>query len=249
MNDINDRELSLAEEDRLPWLEAVDSDDDDGVSSGKLLGLIGAALLALAVVIGGVWWLRGQKNGPNGDGTLIAAQEGDYKVKPDEVGGMKVEGQGDAAFAASEGAEANGKVDTGSTPEAPISGKKAVPAPASGAGTRSATTSVAGSSALGTGRPVAGPIASPPQGANVAVAAAPGTGLVQLGAYNSEGSANQAWSALAQRHPVLAGLGKSVVPAAIGGATMYRLRVSAGANAASVCAKLKSAGAGCMVVK
>ena len=107
-----DRELNLQDEDRLPWLEAVETDDEDeGVSGSKLAGLVLAGLLALGVLIGGIWWLRSQQQGPQGDGTLIAAQEGDYKVKPDAPGGMKVEGQGDASFAASEGAEANGKTD------------------------------------------------------------------------------------------------------------------------------------------
>ena len=115
-----DRELSLQEEDRLPWLEAVETDEEDeGVTGSKLMGLVLAGLLAIGVLVGGIWWLRNQQ-GPSGDGTLIAAQEGDYKVKPDEPGGMKVEGQGDASFAASEGAEANGKVDVNATPEAPV---------------------------------------------------------------------------------------------------------------------------------
>ena len=89
-----DRELNLQDEDRLPWLEAVETDEDDeGVTGSKLVGLVLAGLLALGVLVGGIWWLRGQQAaGPGGDGTLIAAQEGDYKVKPDEPGGMKVEG-------------------------------------------------------------------------------------------------------------------------------------------------------------
>ena len=34
-----DRELSLQEEDRLPWLEAVETDEEDeGVTGSKLVG-------------------------------------------------------------------------------------------------------------------------------------------------------------------------------------------------------------------
>ena len=52
-------QTNLDDQDRLPWLEAVESDDDqEGMSASKLLGFVLAALLALLVVIGGVWWLR-----------------------------------------------------------------------------------------------------------------------------------------------------------------------------------------------
>jgi SPOR domain len=250
-----DRELSLQDEDRLPWLEAVDNgDDDEGISSSKLIGFAIAALLALGVIIGGVWWLRGQEQGPNGDGTLIAASEGDYKVKPDEVGGMKVEGQGDAAFAASEGKDANGKIDLGATPEAPVAATKVSegPAPKPGFGAKpTATAPVAAGGKLVAKPPVAGVPGTAP-----AIAAAPpapaamgGTGLVQLGAYNSEASANQAWAALSQRYAFLGKMPKSVLPAAVGGANFYRLRAQAGGAAADTCAKLKAGGANCMVVK
>jgi hypothetical protein len=116
-----ENEMTLKDEDRLPWLEAVENDDDDdSVSHGKLIGFLLVGLAALGLVVGGVWWLRSQSPGAEGDGTLIAAQQGDYKVKPDAPGGMKVEGQGDSTFAASEGAEANGKVDVSAQPEAPV---------------------------------------------------------------------------------------------------------------------------------
>ncbi len=246
MNQNTDHELALDEEDRLPWLEAVDSDDNEGVSTGKLLGLIGAALLALAVIIGGVWWLRGQKGG-SGDTSLIAAEEGPFKSKPDEAGGMKVEGQGDTAFAASEGAEANGKVDVNAQPEAPVAGTKTAAAAPNAPATPSATVPATSGGTLQAKPPVAGVTATPAVAA--AAPAAAGTGLVQLGAYNSDAAATQAYSALTQKHAVLAGLSKSVVPAAVNGTTMYRLRVSAGGNASAVCAKLKAGGANCMVVK
>ena len=73
--------------------------------------------------------------------------------------------------------------------------------------------------------------------------------LIQLGAYGSEASANQAWSALTQRYAFLGTLPKSVVQATVGGTTFYRLRVTAGAQANDTCAKLKAGGANCIVVK
>jgi len=245
------QELSLAEEDRLPWLEAVDSDEpEQRVDAGKILGFVIAALLALGVIVGGIWWLRNQEQTPEGDGRLIAAAEGDYKVKPDETGGMKVEGQGDAAFAASEGADANGQMDVANQPETPIDGqrvtevKPAVPVvagPKASAAVQTGGKLVAPAPTVPAPKPVIAPAAGTP--------AAVGTGLIQLGAYASEASANQAWNALAQRYAFLGTLPKSVVQASVGGTTFFRLRVSAGAQASDACARLKAGGANCIVVK
>jgi SPOR domain len=227
-----DRELSLQDEDRLPWLEAVEDDEDEGLSSGRMMGFLMLALLALGLIVGGVWWLRSQSQGPTGDGTLIAAQEGDYKVKPDAPGGMKVEGQGDSAFAASEGAEANGKLDPNAKSETPVVGTKAATNPVLVAPPSRPVVSATVPSA---GAPLATP--------------APMTGntLVQLGAYGSVATATAAWDRLASAHPVLSRLTKTIVPAAVGGNTLYRLRANAGtsANAAAVCSQVGN----CMVVK
>ena len=76
----------------------------------------------LAAVLGGIYWFKHRAPGP-GNGDLIAAQEGDYKVKPDDPGGMKVAGEGDAAVAASGGAAGgNGSIAVSNLPEAPITG-------------------------------------------------------------------------------------------------------------------------------
>lgn len=222
-------ELGLQDEDRLPWLEAVDNDDDeDGVSSGKLMGFLLVGLAALGLIVGGVWWLRSQQQAPQGDGTLIAAQEGDYKVKPDAPGGMKVEGQGDSTFAASEGAEANGKVDTAAQPEVPVAAQK----------TAAAKPVVVAKPAV--------TAAVPPSGGKLVAPGAGGT-QIQLGAYNSAASANSAWSSLAAKTPALGKLPKSVVTASVGGKTYYRLRADAGsaANAAAMCGQVGN----CMVVR
>jgi outer membrane biosynthesis protein TonB len=113
-----------AEEDRLPWLEPVeDEGGDEGVSAGRLVAGLMVALVALGLIVGGVYWLKQRADGsagPNGDPTLIAAQPGAYKVKPTEPGGMDVKGQGDSSYAASEGADPDGKIDLSAIPEAPI---------------------------------------------------------------------------------------------------------------------------------
>ncbi len=242
MNDTTDRELSLEDEDRLPWLEAVDSDDEEGVSSGKLLGLIGAALLSLAVIVGGVYWINKQKRGGESS-DMIAAQEGEYKVKPDEVGGMKVEGQGDAAFAASEGAEANGKVAANQQAEAPVAVTQAAAAAAKPAATGPSATAPVATAGKIAAKPVVAPVATP--AVAPAAAAAPSGGLVQIGAYGTEAEANQAWAAVARRIPAVSGMNKIIVPAVVNGKNWFRLRVAAGGD----CSKFKSGGASCMVVK
>jgi hypothetical protein len=186
-----DRELSLQDEDRLPWLEAVEDDEEEGLSSSRVLGFVLASLVALALVVGGIWWLRGQQKPIPGssEDTLIAAQEGDYKVKPETPGGMKVEGQGDSSFAASEGSVANGKMDMNAQPETPVAATKGVIPPAT-----PAKPVVAGKS-MTTAVPAAGGkfAVNPPAGAAPAVTAAGGA-LVQLGAYGSEATASAAWA-------------------------------------------------------
>jgi cell division protein FtsN len=100
----NDR-FGLNDPDRLPWLETADGYEyDEGASPLKVAGLVLGGLALLAAIVGGIYWLqRNQTDGAQGNGALIAAQEGNYKVAPDDREGKTFEGEGDAAFAASEG--------------------------------------------------------------------------------------------------------------------------------------------------
>lgn len=94
------------------------------------------ALFVLALVIIGAaasfaWWERQQALRLSGDGSIIRAPAGPYKVRPPEPGGMRVEGQGSTAFATSEGAEAGGQIDRSAEPELPLAQRPgATPAPA-----------------------------------------------------------------------------------------------------------------------
>lgn len=101
----NDNDLGLDDPDRLPWLETADGYEyDEGASPLKVAGMVLGGLALLAAIVGGIYWLqRNQTGGATGNGELIAAQEGDYKVRPDDPEGKKFEGEGDSAFAASEG--------------------------------------------------------------------------------------------------------------------------------------------------
>ncbi|MEP5117793.1 MAG: SPOR domain-containing protein, partial [Marinomonas sp.] len=66
--------------------------------------------------------------GLDGNGELIAAQEGDYKVRPDDPQAKQFEGEGDASFAASEGEETPAQLGNPEQAEAPIRKSDAAPA-------------------------------------------------------------------------------------------------------------------------
>src|SRR3546814_2758123 len=90
----DDAGLALDEEDRLPWLEAAEDYDEDGeVSPTRLLAMVLGGLLLIGAVLGGLWWL--QNGGARGQGELIAADKGDYKVQPTDNAARVFEGEGD----------------------------------------------------------------------------------------------------------------------------------------------------------
>jgi cell division septation protein DedD len=230
MTDIRANDPALDDDDRLPWLEAVEEDDaKDGPGAAKLIAFVVIGLLVIGLVVGGVFWMRSPDGGPAapvGEPEMIAAPEGDYKVKPDDPGGMKVEGKGDTAYAASEGANPEGVINVDAAPEAPVTAApKQQPAPAAAA-------------------PKQAPAAPAP--ARPAAPAAGGA-TVQLGAFSSQAGANNAWKALSTRFKYLAPLTHNVIPATVNGKTLYRLRAS-GADARNLCGRLRVAGESCVVV-
>jgi hypothetical protein len=122
-----DEPTPLDEDDRLPWLEAVEEEEEgDGPSTAKLVAFVLIGLVAIGLIVGGLFWM-GQREGETGGPEMIEAAEGDYKVKPDDPGGMEVEGTGDTAFAASEGEVPKAAIDANALPEAPVT--KETPAP------------------------------------------------------------------------------------------------------------------------
>ncbi|HEV2867516.1 MAG TPA: SPOR domain-containing protein [Allosphingosinicella sp.] len=219
------------DEDRLPWLEAVEEDDErEGPSVAKLIGAILIGLAAIGLIVGGLFWLGNRGSGPGGNGEIIAAPEGDYKVRPDNPGGMNVAGEGDTSYAASEGAEPKGRLNTNAVPERPVA---PAPAPARRP-------------------PAAQPQPQPrPQPQRPAPAPAPAPAAsgptIQLGAFSSQAAANRAWTGLSGRFRYLAPLTHTVVPVQRGGRTLYRLRAS-GPDAAGICRRLQVAGEECATV-
>ena len=234
-------EMDLREEDRLPWLETVEPDEREGLPIGRFIAFVIGGLAILAAIVFAVYKLQTDRQP---DGQLIAAQEGDYKVKPDDPGGLKVKGEGDAAIATSAGKSGNGSIDLNAVSEKPVEGTRVQPGakPAVDAG-RNAVAQVPSSG----GKLVAAAPVTATRGN--APGATGGGSLVQLGAFPSQATADAAWNGFAKRFGYLASLGKSIEPVAIGGRTLYRLRVNAGSanQAADICGRLRVAGETCFV--
>lgn len=102
-DDPADEDFNMDDPDSLPWLE-TDGEYEEESTTGKTIAMVLGGIALLALVIGAIFFIQHQRRGgEGGNGELIAAQEGDYKVKPDDPQGKEFEGEGDAAFAASEG--------------------------------------------------------------------------------------------------------------------------------------------------
>ncbi|MBU0824359.1 MAG: SPOR domain-containing protein [Alphaproteobacteria bacterium] len=252
--DQGDAGLGLESEDRLPWLEAADGVEEDGeVSPARLLVMVLGGLLLIGAVLGGLWWV--QNGGARGKGELIAAQDGNYKIAPKNDGAKTFEGEGDASFSASEGAEPAGKVDPTRMPEEPaVTPQEREAATAKAAADKAAAAKAKAKPAVVATKDQPKPAATSVKTPDAAVKAAPaaaGSAMIQLGAFSSDAAAAKAWTNLSKRFAYLADLNKSVSPAKVGDGTVYRLRVAAGtaANATNLCGKLRVAGENCVVVR
>ncbi|MBM0170071.1 SPOR domain-containing protein [Altererythrobacter sp. C41] len=107
------RELELDDDERLPWLESADDEgDEQGVDAGRIVGFVLIALLVLAVVLGGGWYLLKGRGNPEliADGSTIEAPEGPYKERPEDPGGRIAEGTGDVAPAVGLGQSQQGRL-------------------------------------------------------------------------------------------------------------------------------------------
>lgn len=270
---IQDRDggLGLDDEERLPWLEPVDDFDDDGQASpARLLAIVIGGLVLIGAVLGGLWWY--QNGGPRGDGELILAEAGEYKTAPTNDRAKVFEGEGDVAFAASEGVLPAGTVDPNRLPEEPAvtpeeraaaaaAAQKAAEEKAAAeklardqlvkdkAAKDAAAKANAAKAALTEKRQAER--AAAPTPAPTPAAAPSHSGTVQLGAFSSEAAANKAWATLSKRFSYLEQHGRSIAPAKVGDRTVYRLRVGAGSvsNAEALCQKLRVAGEGCVIVR
>lgn len=211
----------------LPWLEGVE--DEDGpraLSAGKMLTALGIVLLAAALIAGGFFLLGRREPVISGAPDLIRAQPGPYKIKPTDPGGLDVAGDSETAFATSAGEDT----------DAALAGQPAAPP-------EPVANDVAPAPPKPEPKPEPKPD-TPPEAAPVG-----GGPTIQLGAYNSTIKAETAWGMLSSRFDSVAGLTKQVIPATVGGKTIYRLRAAGSSEATrAACAALKAAGENCLVV-
>ena len=216
-------ELELGHGERLPWLETAEEYDTRrrrgwGVVVAALLGA-----LALLLIVGGIYFTQ-RGRATEGDGELIAAPPGDYKVRAVGDDGMRVGNESDAMLAASEGQEASGR----------IAAAPAAPPPALGPSTI----------AMPAGVPAPAATPTPPQPASAKGA------TVQLGALADEPSARAVWERLAREQSALGQLSHSIERVVAGGKTVYRLRAGVPDRAAAnaLCNRLQKAKVACFVV-
>lgn len=231
-------QLDLEDDDeRLPWLDSDDDFEDEGSDTGRVLGMVIMGLVALATIVGGIWWAtnRTPDQALVADGSTIAAPAAPYKEAPKDPGGKTFDGTGNTAFAVSEGQNRPAKLGEASS-------SAALPTPAA----------TAAKPSIDVGKPAASPspaaVAIKP--ATAAPAAAPVAGpAVQVGAYSTRASAEAAWSRLTQRYTALSGVRHQTVEGKADIGTVFRLQALPGdASAAqSLCNRLKSAGLACQV--
>ena len=219
---------SAGDAEALPWLEAVeDEDEPPAVSARKMLAALALVLLGVAIVAATLFWIGRQDTG-SGPPQLIKAEPGPYKVRPDNPGGLDVAGESGTAYATGAGEDSDAQLDVSKMAEAPpppVDEPKRLPPNE-------------------TKEPV---VAEPPKPAPApAVPGAKGT-VIQLGAYGSTAKAETAWRLLSSRFPQVAGLTKVVVPYSGG----YRLRASAGSpvEAQAACRAVVAGGENCFVAQ
>jgi SPOR domain len=221
-NTDRDAGLNLDDPDRLPWLETADGYEyEESASPLKVAAMVLAGLALLAAVVGGIYWMQRNQSGGAGNGELIAAQEGEYKVPPSasETEGKKFEGEGDAAFAASQGKKVGAAID---------------PAKA-----KAQTSATAAPGAKPTAAPTSGPT---PAGAGLVQLGAFSDNAKAEAAWNAMSKRFGGLSGLSRK--ITEGSGEA-------GRKVFRLNaVTANPAAAQqLCAKLKAAGENCIVAK
>lgn len=213
--------LDLGAEERLPWLESADDVDveEEGSDSGRLVGFGIVALILLAAIVGGIYWMTHRNAAPAvADGSLIEASREPYKVAPKDPGGKTFQGTGDSSFKVSEGERPTAALAPTGAPAA----KPAEPAPKPSASASAAAAAPA-------------PVVS-------------GVG-VQVGAFSSQALAEAGWNKLVVAHEELKGVSHRILEGKADIGTVYRLQAVPGdAGAASaLCNKLQASGVKCQV--
>ena len=116
---------------QLPWLQAVEDEDEPrGVSARKMLAALAVVLAAGLLVAATFFWLGRRDTAVSGPPELIHAPPGPYKVKPPTAGGLDIAGESETAFETSAGEDKDAQLDLSKVPETPVAKPpKVEPAP------------------------------------------------------------------------------------------------------------------------
>jgi cell division protein FtsN len=214
---------SAYDEGQLPWLQAVEDEDEPrGVSARKMLAALAVVLLAALLVAATFFWLGRREAQVGGQPELIRAEPGPYKVASNDRGNLNVAGESQTAFETSAGEDRDAQLNLDALPEEPIAKPRPAPAPAAPA-------------------PAETPATPEP-------AATGGAGsVIQLGAFQNQAQAERAWAALSARFPSVAGMNKMIVP--FSGGIRLRAGTASPADARQACQTLKAAGENCFVAR
>lgn len=204
----------------LPWLQGDDDDSEfEGSGMGQTVGFVVLGLLAIGLVVGGIWWVTSKSDDQVlvADGSTISAPTTPYKEKPKDPGGKVFAGTGDTSFGISEGQKRPARLGEGEGAQPGFTpATKGAPAPASGAAPAEAPVSGVG---------------------------------VQVAAYSNQKQAEDGWASLSQKYDALTGVRHRVVQGQADIGTVYRLQAVApdAAAARELCGRLKAAGLNCQV--
>ena len=212
-------------DEQLPWLQAVEDEDEPrGVSGRKMLAALVVVLLAAALVGATFFWLGRRDADVNGPPELIRAEAGPYKVKPPNPGGLDVAGESQTAFETSAGEDNDAKLNLNAVAEQPVTPPKPAPEPKR----------------------------IPPNETKVPVAPEPKPAgaqgsVIQIGAFANQAQAERAWLALSARFPTIAAMNKMIVP--FPGGIRLRAGAPSAAEAKQACQMLRAAGENCFVAQ
>ena len=220
-------------DEQLPWLQAVEDEDEPrGVSARKMLAALAVVLLAALLVAATFFWL----------GRRDAAVDG--AARADQGPARALQGE-----AAQSGRARHQRRERDRVRDQRRRGQE-----------RAARPQQAGPGRRSQGRPQEQPSAAPAAAAPAQgrVGAAPklrrrpkatgGAGsVIQLGAFANQAQAERAWTALSARFPAIAAMNKMIVPFPGG----IRLRAGAcfAGEAKQACQTLKAAGENCFVAQ